>query len=202
MKAVKPFGGSWDYTCVDKDDSMTISDNNLIWLDMEMTGLDPFTDHILEVATVITSQDLEILAIGPNIAVYHPEEVLGAMDEWNTTQHGKSGLLDRVRLSTHAYRDAEAETLAFLRGWVSERKSPLCGNSIGHDRRFLARLMPELESFFHYRNLDVSTLKELARRWAPEIVDSFTKTNNHMALEDIKESIAELQHYSDHFICR
>lgn len=181
---------------------MTKSDTNLVWLDMEMTGLDPQNDHILEVATVITNQELEILAVGPNIAVHHSEEVLVGMDEWNTTQHGNSGLLERVRLSTHDYPGAEIETLAFLRQWVPARISPLCGNSIGHDRRFLARLMPELEGFFHYRNLDVSTLKELARRWAPEIADSFTKTNRHLALEDIKESIAELQHYSDHFICR
>lgn len=181
---------------------MTISGENLIWLDMEMTGLDPFTDHILEVATVITNQELEILAEGPNLAIFQPEEVLGRMDEWNTTQHASSGLIERVRSSRHVYADVEAETLAFLRQWVPQRISPLCGNSIGHDRRFLARLMPELERYFHYRNLDVSTLKELARRWAPDIAKSFTKTNCHLALEDIKESIAELRHYSDHFLCR
>ena len=181
---------------------MIKSDENLVWLDMEMTGLNPSTDHILELATVITSKDLEILAVGPNIALYHPEEVLLGMDDWNTRQHRNSGLLERVRASTFAYSDAEDATLAFLEQWVSARVSPLCGNSIGHDRRFLARLMPELEGFFHYRNLDVSTVKELAKRWAPDIAAGFTKTNRHMALEDIKESIAELQHYSMHFICR
>lgn len=181
---------------------MTISDENLIWLDMEMTGLDPFTDHILEVATVITNQKLEILAEGPNLVVFQSEEVLGGMDEWNTTQHTSSGLIERVRSSSHAYADVEAEILAFLRQWVPPRMSPLCGNSIGHDRRFLARLMPELERYFHYRNLDVSTLKELAKRWAPDIANSFTKASRHLALEDVKESIAELRHYSDHFLCR
>lgn len=175
------------------------NDGNLVWIDLEMTGLNPFTDRILEVATVITDSQLEILADGPVIAIHQPEEVLVAMDRWNSEHHRHSGLLDRVRRSTYTCSKAEAETLAFLRQWVGERVSPMCGNSVWHDRRFLARFMPELESYFHYRNIDVSTLKELALRWAPDLA-KFNKENRHMAMEDIRESIAELKHYSDCFI--
>jgi len=172
---------------------------NLVWIDLEMTGLNPFTDKILEVATVITDTRLEILADGPVLAIHQPQEVLAAMDQWNTEQHRQSGLIERVRQSTCTCRQAELETLAFLRLWVGDRVSPMCGNSVWHDRRFLARFMPELEHYFHYRNIDVSTLKELALRWAPELVKS-DKLHHHLAMEDIRESIAELKHYGDCFI--
>lgn len=175
------------------------NDGNLVWIDLEMTGLNPFTDRILEVATVITDSDLEILADGPVIAIHQPEEVLARMDKWNADHHRQSGLLDRVRQSTFSCPRAEMETLAFVRQWVPDRVSPMCGNSIWHDRRFLARYMPELESYFHYRNIDVSTLKELASRWAPDMAN-FTKESRHLALDDIRESIAELKHYSTWFI--
>ena len=174
-------------------------DGNLVWIDLEMTGLNPFTDRILEVATIVTDSRLEILADGPVIALYQPEDVLAAMDRWNSEHHRQSGLLDRVRRSTYTCRQAELETLAFLRQWVDERVSPMCGNSVWHDRRFLARFMPELEHFFHYRNIDVSTLKELALRWAPDLA-KFNKAGRHLAHDDIRESIAELKHYSDCFI--
>ena len=172
---------------------------NLVWIDLEMTGLDPETDHILEVATVVTDSGLTILADGPVIAIHHPEEVLQAMDRWNSEHHQQSGLLDRVRRSRHSCRAAELETLAFVRQWVGERVSPMCGNSIWHDRRFLARFMPELEHYCHYRNIDVSTLKELARRWRPELARA-CKKQRHLAYDDIRESIAELKHYSECFI--
>ena len=172
---------------------------NLVWIDLEMTGLDPETDHILEVATVVTDSGLTILADGPVIAIHHPEEVLQAMDSWNSEHHQQSGLLDRVRGSRHSCRAAELETLAFVRQWVGERVSPMCGNSVWHDRRFLARFMPELEHYFHYRNIDVSTLKELARRWRPELARD-CKKHCHLAYDDIRESIAELKHYSECFI--
>jgi len=169
--------------------------NNLIWIDLEMTGLDPFTDQILEIATIVTNSQLETIAEGPVLAIQQPGEVLAAMDEWNTSHHTASGLLDRVRASDVDLRRAEAETLDFLRELVPAGASPICGNSICQDRRFLARLMPELEAYFHYRNLDVSTLKELALRWAPRTLDGFSKKNNHLALDDIRESIEELRFY-------
>ena len=172
---------------------------NLVWIDLEMTGLNPFTDKILEVATVITDSHLEILADGPVFAIHQPQEVLDAMDQWNIDQHRQSGLLERVQQSACTCRQAELETLAFLRQWVDDRVSPMCGNSVWHDRRFLARFMPELENYFHYRNIDVSTLKELALRWAPDLA-RFSKESRHLALDDIRESIAELKHYGDNFI--
>ncbi|MCT5232290.1 oligoribonuclease [Pseudomonas aeruginosa] len=173
---------------------------NLIWIDLEMTGLDPDRDVIIEMATIVTDSDLNTLAEGPVIAIHQPEEILAGMDEWNTRQHGQSGLTQRVRESTVSMAAAEAQTLAFLEQWVPKRSSPICGNSICQDRRFLYRHMPRLEGYFHYRNLDVSTLKELAARWAPQVRESFKKGNTHLALDDIRESIAELRHYRDHFI--
>ncbi|HGN2166861.1 oligoribonuclease [Pseudomonas aeruginosa] len=173
---------------------------NLIWIDLEMTGLDPDRDVIIEMATIVTDSDLNTLAEGPVIAIHQPEEILAGMDEWNTRQHGQSGLTQRVRESTVSMAEAEAQTLAFLEQWVPKRSSPICGNSICQDRRFLYRHMPRLEGYFHYRNLDVSTLKELAARWAPQVRESFKKGSTHLALDDIRESIAELRHYRDHFI--
>jgi oligoribonuclease len=170
-------------------------EDNLVWMDLEMTGLDPFRDQILEIAAVVTDPNLEILAEGPVIALHQPEHVLAAMDEWNTRHHGQSGLLERVRNSSYDEQRAEREMLAFLERWCVAGGSPLCGNSICQDRRFLARCMPRLESFFHYRNLDVSTLKIVARLWAPDVVEAFKKEGRHLALEDIRESIAELRHY-------
>jgi len=173
---------------------------NLIWIDLEMTGLDPDTDVIIEMATIVTDSQLNILAEGPVIAVYQSDEVLARMDEWNTRQHGGSGLTQRVRESRIGTAEAEAQTLAFLEQWVPKGKSPICGNSICQDRRFLYRQMPALERYFHYRNLDVSTLKELAARWAPQIMQGFSKSGTHLALDDIRDSIAELRHYREHFI--
>ncbi len=179
---------------------MPADPNNLIWIDLEMTGLDTDRDHIIEIATVVTDAHLEILAEGPVIAIRQPKSVMDAMDEWNTRQHGQSGLTRRVLESEYGLADAERETLAFLEEWVPKGESPMCGNSICQDRRFLARLMPELEAWFHYRNLDVSTLKELARRWAPAVYEGFKKDSSHLALDDIKDSIAELKHYREHFL--
>jgi len=173
-------------------------EGHLIWIDLEMTGLDPDHDSILEIATVITDGDLNVLAEGPVLAILHPEERLKVMDEWNRTQHGKSGLWQRVLDEGVAMEEAQARTLAFLSAWVQPQQSPMCGNSICQDRRFLYRQMPALERFFHYRNLDVSTLKELARRWAPEVLDAFKKQSAHTALSDIHDSIAELRHYRQH----
>ena len=173
---------------------------NLIWIDLEMTGLDPDNAVIIEMATIVTDSDLNTLAEGPVIAIHQPEEILAGMDEWNTRQHGQSGLTQRVRESTVSMAEAEAQTIAFLEQWVPKGKSPICGNSICQDRRFLYRHMRELENYFHYRNLDVSTLKELAARWAPEVRDSFKKGSTHLALDDIRESIGELRHYREHFI--
>ncbi|WP_240125238.1 oligoribonuclease [Thermomonas alba] len=169
--------------------------DRLIWIDLEMTGLDTARDGILEIATVVTDAQLNVLAEGPALAIAHPLEVLEAMDEWNRTQHRKSGLWQRVLEEGVPLAEAEARTLAFLREWVPANASPMCGNSICQDRRFLHRLMPALEAHFHYRNLDVSTLKELARRWAPQVLDGFQKESAHTALSDVHDSIAELRHY-------
>ncbi|HHQ69532.1 MAG TPA: oligoribonuclease [Halothiobacillaceae bacterium] len=168
---------------------------NLIWIDLEMTGLDVNHDTIIEIATIITDKHLNILAEGPVLAISQPESVLEQMDDWNQQTHGKSGLIERVRSSQINLAQAEQQTLAFLRDYVSEGVSPMCGNSICQDRRFLARLMPDLEAFFHYRNLDVSSIKELARRWAPAVLQGVKKNTNHQALDDIRGSIAELSHY-------
>lgn len=173
---------------------------NLIWIDCEMTGLVPEEHRLIEIATVITDSQLSVLAEGPVLAIHQPEHELAKMDEWNVTQHGGSGLTARVRASAVSEAEAEARTLDFLRQWVPERKSPMCGNSICQDRRFLARWMPALERHFHYRNLDVSTVKELAQRWAPAIAKGFTKESSHLALDDIRDSIAELRWYREHFI--
>src|SRR5512139_291876 len=169
--------------------------DNLIWIDLEMTGLDTQTDHIIEIATIVTDGQLRVVAEGPVLAVHQPDTVLAAMDEWNRTTHGGTGLLQRVRESRLSAADAEAQTLAFLAEHAAAGASPMCGNSICQDRRFLAREMPTLERFFHYRNLDVSTLKELARRWAPGVLAGVHKTSRHLALDDIRESIDELRHY-------
>ena len=171
--------------------------DNLIWIDLEMTGLDPSRDRIIEIATIVTDPYLNILAEGPVLAIHQNEAVLDRMDEWNTRQHGQSGLIQRVRESRITETEAEYKTLAFLREWVPERRSPMCGNSICQDRRFMARLMPELEAWFHYRNLDVSTLKELARRWAPSVAEGYTKESSHLALDDIRDSIDEMRYYRE-----
>jgi len=173
-------------------------DGHLIWIDLEMTGLNPDHDSILEIATVITDGDLNVLAEGPVLAIAHSEARLNAMDDWNRNQHRASGLWQRVLDEGVSLADAEARTLAFLKDWVKPQQSPICGNSICQDRRFLYRQMPELERFFHYRNLDVSTLKELARRWAPEVLAGVQKQSAHTALSDIHDSIAELRHYRRH----
>ncbi|GGE32835.1 oligoribonuclease [Halopseudomonas oceani] len=174
--------------------------DNLIWIDLEMTGLDPDNDVIIEIATIVTDAELNVLAEGPSLAIKQPDALLDGMDEWNTRQHGQSGLTQRVRDSKISLADAEQQTIEFLSSWVPAGKSPMCGNSICQDRRFLYRGMPALEKFFHYRNLDVSTLKELAARWAPEVKNGFKKQSSHLAMDDIRDSIAELQHYREHFI--
>ncbi|WP_317931391.1 oligoribonuclease [Halioxenophilus sp. WMMB6] len=179
---------------------MTIANDNLIWIDLEMTGLDPDTDVIIEIATIVTDAQLNVLAEGPVFAINQSAETMAAMDEWNTRQHGQSGLTARVLSSPTSMAEAEAATLQFLEAWVPAGKSPMCGNSICQDRRFLVRGMPQLEAYFHYRNLDVSTLKELARRWAPDVLAGVKKNGSHLALDDIRDSIAELQHYREHFI--
>lgn len=179
---------------------MPRNESNLVWLDLEMTGLDPFRDQIIEIATIVTDSDLDILAEGPAIAINQPEYLLERMDDWNKEHHGASGLLGRVRSSAYDEQGAERETIEFLMDHVPAGKSPLCGNSICQDRRFLARCMPRLEAFCHYRNLDVSTLKILAQRWAPDVAESLTKKSAHLALDDIRDSIAELRHYREHML--
>jgi oligoribonuclease len=179
---------------------MSQNEQNLIWLDMEMTGLEPETDRILEIAMIVTDKELNILAEGPVLAIHQSDEVLAGMDEWNTRTHGESGLVARVRASEYDEAQAVAVCLEFMKAWVPERQSPMCGNSIGQDRRFMVKYMPTLEGFFHYRNLDVSTLKELCRRWTPEIARGFKKRGRHTALADIHESIDELKYYREHFI--
>lgn len=173
--------------------------DNLVWIDLEMTGLDPDKNKIIEMATIVTDSDLNILAEGPEFVIHENKEVMDAMDEWCTEHHGKSGLTERVLQSKITCAQAEQETLAFLKKWTVPGVSPLCGNSIGQDRRFMVRHMPELEKFFHYRNIDVSSVKELGRRWAPEMVEQHKKSGTHLALHDIRESISELQHYKKHF---
>jgi oligoribonuclease len=179
---------------------MAQDSQHLIWIDLEMTGLNPDSDLIIEIATVVTDKDLNILAQGPVLAVHQSDEALAAMDDWNQKHHGQSGLIDRVKASTIKEAEAERLTIEFLKQWVPENTSPICGNSIGQDRRFLYRYMPKLEAYFHYRNIDVSTLKELASRWAPEVKNGFNKESTHQALDDIIESIEELRYYREHFI--
>ncbi len=179
---------------------MAQDSDNFIWIDLEMTGLDPDNDLIIEIATVVTDKYLNILAEGPVIAVHQSDEALAAMDDWNQKHHGQSGLIERVKASKTDPLEAQRQTLDFLQQWVPAGKSPMCGNSICQDRRFLYRYMPELEHYFHYRNLDVSTLKELAARWAPDLQKGFNKKSAHIALDDIMESIEELKYYREHFI--
>ncbi|QTG89874.1 oligoribonuclease [Vibrio furnissii] len=174
---------------------MSFSDQNLIWIDLEMTGLDPETHKIIEIATIVTDSQLNILAEGPVLAVHQPESELQKMDDWCTNTHTQSGLVERVRQSQVSEDDAVVQTIAFLEQWVPAGKSPICGNSIGQDRRFLYKHMPRLEEYFHYRYIDVSTIKELTRRWQPAVLDGFSKQGSHLALDDIRESIAELQFY-------
>ena len=178
---------------------MTIEDN-LVWIDLEMTGLDPALDHIIEIATIVTDSHLNLIAEGPVIAIHQSDAVLDKMDEWNRTTHGTSGLVERVRASRVDAAHAEAQTIEFLALHALRGASPMCGNSICQDRRFLAREMPVLERFFHYRNLDVSTLKELARRWAPGVLAGVRKASAHSALDDVRESIEELRHYRRLFV--
>lgn len=179
---------------------MPKNSDSLIWIDLEMTGLDPSSDHIIEVATIVTNKNLEELAIGPVMAIYQEPSVMSSMDAWNTKQHGKSGLVERVKKSSINVKEAEQATLEFLEQYVPSNSSPMCGNSICQDRRFLAHYMPELESYFHYRNLDVSTLKELARRWYPNVAKGFVKESKHLALDDIRDSIKELKYYRQHLL--
>ena len=177
---------------------MAQNPSNLIWIDLEMTGLRPERHHIIEVATVVTDSALEILAHGPDLVIGQPEEVLAGMNDWNLEHHGRSGLLDEVRASRCTVAEAERRTIAFLEQWVPSGSSPICGNSICQDRRFLYRYMPSLEQWFHYRNLDVSTIKILAQRWAPHVAAVFAKASAHRAPDDILESIRELRHYREH----
>lgn len=176
------------------------STKNLIWIDLEMTGLNPAQDRVIEIATIITDAQLNILAEGPAFAIYQSDAVLSLMDDWNAKHHGDSGLIDRVKVSHVTEEQAQAETIEFLMHYVPPQKSPMCGNSVCQDRRFLHRWMPKLEQYFHYRNLDVSTIKILAQRWAPDIYKSIKKKSRHLARADILDSIAELQYYKDHFL--
>lgn len=179
---------------------MPLDSQNLIWIDLEMTGLDPENDLIIEIATIVTDKDLNILAEGPVLAIHQDDSAMAAMDDWNQKHHGQSGLIERVKATKVDEAEAERQTIEFLQQWVPTSKSPMCGNSICQDRRFLFRYMPKLETFFHYRNLDVSTLKELAARWAPELKKGFVKETKHQALDDVIESIDELRYYRDTFI--
>jgi oligoribonuclease len=174
--------------------------NALVWIDLEMTGLSPENDRIIEIASIVTDSDLNIIAEGPVLAIHQEEAVLAGMDEWNKRTHAATGLIERVRASTVTEAEAERLTLEFVSRYVAKNRSPMCGNSICQDRRFLARYMPELEAWFHYRNLDVSTLKELVARWRPDLIDGFTKKSTHRALDDIRESIEELRYYREHFL--
>ena len=176
---------------------MSQSENNLIWIDLEMTGLDTDNDFIIEIATIVTDPQLEIIEEGPVMAIHQPDHVLNKMDEWNTRQHNQSGLVDRIKKSSYDVAEAESMTLEFLEKFVPKGKSPMCGNSICQDRRFMHRLMPELEEYFLYRNLDVSTVKELMKRWAPE-KEGFNKQGSHLAMDDIRDSISELKYYREH----
>ncbi len=179
---------------------MAKNDTHLVWIDMEMSGLDPDKDRVLEVALVVTDKDLNLVEEGPVLVVHQPDAVLDGMDNWNKGTHGKSGLIDKVKASTLTEAAVEEAMIAFMKKHVSARTSPMCGNSICQDRRFLARHLPQMEAYFHYRNLDVSTFKELAKRWKPQIMDGFKKANLHTALSDILESIEELKYYREHFI--
>lgn len=176
------------------------NNTNLIWIDLEMTGLEPEKDRIIEIATVVTDGQLNIMAEGPVLAIHQKEDLIAEMDEWNTRQHNQSGLVKRIRESTITEAQAETLTIEFLKNYIDKGKSPMCGNSICQDRRFLYKYMPELAAYFHYRNLDVSTLKELAKRWRPKLLNGFTKESKHLALDDIKDSISELVYYRQHFI--
>ena len=178
---------------------MAVDKKNLIWIDLEMTGLDTQQDTIIEIATIVTDSELNILAEGPVFAIHTPDVVINGMDGWNTRQHGQSGLIDRIRRSEITLEEAEKQTIAFLSRYVEAGRSPMCGNSVCQDRRFMARQMPNLERFFHYRNLDVSSVKELAYRWRPDILSSFESKGSHLALDDIRDSIRELRHYKQHF---
>ncbi|MEO5573002.1 MAG: oligoribonuclease [Gammaproteobacteria bacterium] len=178
---------------------MAQNPNNLIWIDLEMTGLNTDVDQVIEIATIITDSDLNILEEGPAIAIHQTNALLNGMDNWNTQQHAKSGLTERVRQSRTDEVEAEQRTLEFIQKYVARNKSPMCGNSICQDRRFLHRCMPELEKYFHYRNLDVSSIKELAKRWAPAMAEGYVKTPAHLALEDVRDSIRELRYYREHF---
>jgi oligoribonuclease len=180
--------------------SLVKSENNLVWLDCEMTGLQPDVDRIIEIAIIVTGPQLECRLEGPVLVIHQSNEQLGKMDAWNRGTHGKSGLIDKVKASTVTEVQAEKQLLDFLKQYVPKNSSPMCGNSIGQDRRFLVKYMPELEAFFHYRNLDVSTLKELSKRWRPEVYASFKKQQRHTALADVHESIDELEHYRQHFL--
>ncbi|OIQ67500.1 oligoribonuclease [mine drainage metagenome] len=180
--------------------ALTKSDRNLVWLDCEMTGLDPQTDRIIEIAVIVTDCNLEIRVEGPVLVLHQSDALLDTMDKWNKSTHGKSGLIDKVKVSTVFEDQAQDEIVTFLRHYVPKNGSPMCGNSIGQDRRFLVRYMPRLEAFFHYRNLDVSTLKELAKRWSPDVYKGFKKKQRHTALADVHESIDELAYYRKHFL--
>lgn len=172
---------------------------HLIWIDLEMTGLDPERDCIIEIATIVTDSQLNVLSEGPNLVISQKKEVLDKMDAWNKKQHGRSGLIDKILLSTITEEEAQKQTIEFLKSYVKKNESPMCGNTICQDRRFLVRYMPELEAYFHYRHLDVSTVKELAKRWAPSLFEGYKKESAHVALEDIKQSIQELRYYREHF---
>jgi len=184
----------------DSNTSLKKSDLNLVWLDCEMTGLDPEAERLIEIAVIVTGPNLEPRIEGPVLVIHQSDEVLNKMDAWNKGTHGRSGLIDKVKASATTEAEAEAELIAFLSKYVPKGTSPMCGNSIGQDRRFLVKYMPKLEAFFHYRNVDVSTFKELAKRWKPEVYSSFKKAQKHTALADVHESIDELQHYREHFL--